>query len=242
MCYERTVLSLAWRKETARPRVLCYHSVGTPEWGVNDVSPRQFRRHIETALAEGYAFVPAAHIASGEAGERALAITFDDGLESVAREAAPILAEYAIPWSIFVVSSWADGQHPEFSALTLGWRDIERLAAAGATVGSHSATHPNFALLSRDQALAELVESRERIRARTGIEVREFAVPFGQSGDWDGDLSVLARRAGYHLVYAQSEARRPAGTVPRTFVTRFDGDRTFRAALRGAFDRWEEWR
>jgi hypothetical protein len=35
--------------------------------------------------------------------------------------------------------------------------------------------------------------------------------------------------------------RRPPGTVPRTFITRFDNDRLFRAALGGAFDRWEEW-
>jgi len=29
--------------------------------------------------------------------------------------------------------------------------------------------------------------------------------------------------------------------VPRTFVTSWDNDRIFRAALRGSFDRWEEW-
>ncbi|GAB4334455.1 MAG: polysaccharide deacetylase family protein [Dehalococcoidia bacterium] len=242
MCCERTLLSFTGSRRPPRPRILCYHSVGTPEWGVNDVSPAQFRSHIEVALAEGYTFAPAAEVARRRAGAPVLAITFDDGLASVAQAAAPILAEYGIPWSIYIVSSWADGQHPEFSPLSLTWHGIERLAAAGATIGSHSATHPNFAALSRDQALAELVESRELIHARTGIEPREFAIPFGQSGDWDGDLSVLARRAGYDLVYAQSEARRPPGTVPRTFITRFDGVRTFRAALRGAFDRWEEWR
>lgn len=209
---------------------------------MNDVSPERFRRHIETALAEGYAFVPANQIARGEAGPRSLAVTFDDGLASVATGAAPVLAGLGVPWSVFVVSSWADGAHREFSPLTLGWREIERLAAAGATVGSHSATHPCFATLDRERAVAELAESREMIRSRTGIEPREFAIPFGGSGDWDGGLSALARQAGYETVYAQSEVRRPAGTVARTFVTRFDGDRIFRAALGGAFDRWEEWR
>ncbi len=52
---------------------------------------------------------------------------------------------------------------------------------------------------------------------------------------------AAARAAGYTAVFAQSEERRPPGTVPRTFITRFDGDRIFRGALGGAFDRWEEW-
>src|SRR5262245_27571762 len=30
-------------------RILCYHSIGQPECGVNDVTPMQFRRHIEFA-------------------------------------------------------------------------------------------------------------------------------------------------------------------------------------------------
>ena len=42
-------------------------------------------------------------------------------------------------------------------------------------------------------------------------------------------------------MFAQAEETRPAETVARTFVTRWDGDRVFRAALGGAFDRWEEW-
>ena len=50
-----------------------------------------------------------------------------------------------------------------------------------------------------------------------------------------------ANDAGYEIVYAQAEATRPEGTVARTFVTKFDGDRIFNALLKGKFDRWEEW-
>lgn len=242
MCCERTILAVApLRRRAAGSRILCYHSVGTPQWGVNDVSPTQFRRHMEIALDEGYRFAAAADLAGPEAPPRTLAITFDDALASI-ENAIPILTEYRIPWSVFVVTSWASGQHAEYSPLVLGWRELERLAQAGASIGSHSATHPNFRALTRDQALAELVTSREQIRARLGIEPREFAIPFGLSTDWDEELSALAQQAGYAIIYAQSEARRPPGTTPRTFVTRFDGPRVFRAALRGAFDRWEEWR
>lgn len=242
MCCERTLASRAWSDGATRSRILCYHSVGTPEWGVNDVAPARFRRQLELALEGGWRFVPAEQIASGAAPGGSLAVTFDDGLTSVLTHAAPILRDLGIPWTVFVVAAWSDGDHGFGDGLILSWRQVEAAAAAGGTVGSHSYSHPNFATIPPDRADDELARSREVIAARTGIVTRDFAIPFGQSRDWTAAAHDAANRAGYRHVYAQAEDTRPGGTVARTFVTRFDGDRVFRAALHGAFDRWEEWR
>jgi peptidoglycan/xylan/chitin deacetylase (PgdA/CDA1 family) len=244
MHFERSALALHSThsaRRDVRGRVLCYHSTGTPSWGVNDVSLSDFRRHIETSLELGFRFVPAETIARGTGDPSDLAITFDDGLTSVAIHAAPVLRDYGIPWTLFVVSAWADGNHAFGADVVLGWREIETLARQGVTIGSHSVTHPNFRTLSAAEAEYELSESRRVIEARTGITAHAFAIPFGQSSDWTTAAARAARAAGYEYVYAQSEQRRPIGTVPRTFITRFDRDRVFRAALRGAFDGWEEW-
>lgn len=242
MCCERHVLArFGGRRERPGGRILCYHSVGTPQWGVNDVSPARFRRQIETALAAGYRFVPAASIAATGGAPHDLAITFDDGLASVAANAAPVLAEYGIPWTLFVVSDWAAGRNGGDDALMLRWREIERLAGAGATIGSHSVDHANFGALSPEATGRQLHESAAAIERALGIRPAEFAIPFGRSRDWTAFAAASALEAGYTTVYAQAEERRAAGTVPRTFVSRFDGDRVFRAALAGAFDRWEEW-
>ncbi len=222
-------------------RILCYHATGTPDWGVNDVAPNRFQDQLELAFALGYRFVPAEQIQRGGGDARDLAITFDDGLSSVATNAAPILRHFGVPWSLFVVSRWADGDHEFGSGLMLGWREIESLAAQGVEVGSHSASHRNFRHLSAAEVEDELFESRRTIEARTGISPGAFAIPFGRSRDWSHHAGEVARAAGYGVVYAQSEARRPRDSVGRTFVTRFDDERIFRAALAGAFDDWEEW-
>src|SRR5687768_9771531 len=113
MCCERNVLATVGRRPArASGRILCYHSIGQPLWGVNDVSPSQFRRHLELALRAEYRIVPASEIVRTGGGLKELAITFDDGLKSVLTHAAPILAEYGVPWSLFVVSDWADQRHP----------------------------------------------------------------------------------------------------------------------------------
>ena len=242
MCCERIALAaMARHQEAPCGRILCYHSVGTPAWGVNDVSPRRFAEQLRWLLHEGYRIVPAEQIARGNGGPRDVAITFDDNLASVGRNAAPVLAELGVPWTLFVVSDWAEGRHGFGDGVFLDWTAIERLAARGATIGSHSVSHPNFGTLDLAVAHEELGGARRAIESRLGLRPSSFAIPFGQSKNWRTPMQAAAEAAGYTLVYAQAGDTRPAGTVARTFVTRFDGRRLFRAALGGAFDRWEEW-
>jgi peptidoglycan/xylan/chitin deacetylase (PgdA/CDA1 family) len=239
---ERAVLAATVaRRPLLTGRVLCYHSIGTEQWGVNDVSPQRFRDQLELALELGYRFVPAALVAGGGAAAKDLAITFDDGVLSVAQKGAPILAEYGIPWTLFIVAGWADGQHQFDDGIVMGWTEVEQLAARGVEIGSHSVSHPDFGSLPVSTARHELFESRRLIEARTGIRASAFAIPMGQSMNWSSEAEVAARDAGYELVYAQSVLKRPPATVPRTFITRGDNRRIFKAALRGAFDSWEEW-
>jgi len=240
--YERNVLATTSRRSPAGTgRILCYHSVGTPLWGINDVSPARFRDQIEFALRLGYRFVPAASVAHGNASANDLAITFDDGLMSVVTHAAPILADKGIPWTMFIVSGWADGRHPFGDGVVMGWAEVESLALAGVEIGSHSVSHPDFGLIPAGLALAELVESKRQIEERTGLHTAAFAIPLGQSKNWTAGAGAAAEEAGYELVYAQSVRCRPAATIPRTFITGVDDHRLFKAAIEGAFDEWEEW-
>jgi peptidoglycan/xylan/chitin deacetylase (PgdA/CDA1 family) len=242
MCCERHFLATFGQpRKRWIGRILCYHSIGQKEWGVNDVSPAQFRRHIELALNAGYRFVPASDLAKGIGGPRDLAITFDDGLKTVATNAAPILKEYKLPWTFFPVSEWTDDRHHFNSDVVMNWRDIENLMAEGAEMGSHSATHPDFGQIELAQAVDELGGSRDLFQKRLGAAPQEFAIPLGQSGNWRPTAMKAAQDAGYSIIYAQAEETRPPGTVARTFVTKFDGDRIFKALLKGKYDYWEEW-
>jgi peptidoglycan/xylan/chitin deacetylase (PgdA/CDA1 family) len=242
MCCERQILARLGRtRRRWIGRILCYHSIGQSQWGVNDVTPAQFRRHIELALAAGYRFVPASEIARTGGGAKDLAITFDDGLKSVLTEAATIAREYGIPLTFFPVSEWTDSRHDFGDDVILNWRDIETLLAGGAEMGSHSATHPDFGNIGIQQITDELGGSRDLFTKRLGFSPSTFAIPLGQSSNWQPIAAEAARQAGYSMIYGQAEETRPPGTIARTFVTKFDGDRIFQALLKGKFDRWEEW-
>lgn len=239
MYAERHVLATGTAsKERPGGRVLCYHSLDQPHWGVNDVSSARFHRQIGQALAAGFRFVPAAELARTGGGPRDLSITFDDGARSVLTVAAPILASYGIPFSLFVVSDWSEHGHHES---VLDWNDVVRVADLGAEIGNHSSTHPDFGLLDKQRALDEIGGAEDLIFARTGIRTTTFAIPLGQSRNWNTDSDEAARELGYSIVYAQAEETRFPGTVARTFVTGYDSPRIFAALLRGRYDRWEEW-
>ena len=231
---------VAGRHPGKRGRILAYHSIGTPAWGVNDVAPRDFERHLQVAVDDGWSFATPAEVIA-EPDRQLLALTFDDGARSVLTNAAPVLRHHGVPATAFVVTGWADGHHHRGFDQVLDWPGVRALRDAGLTLASHSVTHPDFGTLETASVRHELEASRDRMRRMLDIETDEFAIPLGQSRNWTEAAGRAAAEAGYRTVYAQSVDTRPAGTVARTFITRIDRPLLFRAALTGGYDNWEEW-
>jgi peptidoglycan/xylan/chitin deacetylase (PgdA/CDA1 family) len=236
---ERWGLSLRPPDGPRRGRILAYHSVGTRAWGINDVSPARFEQHLQIAVDDGWTFATTDDVLAAPDLPR-LAITFDDGLASVLHNAIPVLRHHGIPATMFVVTGWADGDHPDGHRDVLDWRGVDALRNSGVRIANHSVSHPDFGRLPVGEIRRELEVSRHRLH-QAGIDSDEFAIPFGQSRNWPASAAAIAAEVGFTHVYAQAVETRPPDTIPRTFVTRVDRPRLFRAALAGAYDRWEEW-
>ncbi len=79
----------------------------------------------------------------------AVAVTFDDGLETFAEKAWPLLRERDIPVTLFVVTEavgtdnrWPDDRSSGIPKLRLlDWNELGKLAGEGVTIGSHTRTH-----------------------------------------------------------------------------------------------------
>lgn len=243
MAAERTGLATlpATRSDRAGGRILAYHSVSQPQTGVNDVSLERFERHLDLLKELGFEIVPASQIAADGGQPNQIAITVDDAWTSAADFIAPVLRKRDLPWSLFVVSQWSDHTDEWTRDTILNWDALKNLQGEDLEIGSHSVTHPDFAKLTRSEIEHELQASRARIEACLGFAPTSFAIPFGQSMNWTDEAQAIARQTGYDVIYAQAENTRHPATIGRTFVTKFDSDRIFRALLNGAFDNWEEW-
>lgn len=118
-----------------------------------------------------------------------VAITFDDGHATHARDAAPELAARGMTATFFVVSDWVG------RAGYATWAELREMADAGMSIQSHTRSHPFLSELPRTGALEELRASRIEIEDRIGRPVTTIALPngdFPRADDFDS--------AGYRWV------------------------------------------
>lgn len=168
--------------------VLTFHSIDSSE-SVLSVTPVMLRRRIESLLRQQAVIRLLEEVRkepADESGRPVVAITFDDGFSNFASEARPILEEYALPATVFLVAAYVGktndwpSQPSGFGGRELlSWSEIEELSRAGVSFGAHTLTHPDLARVSIEAARAEIVESKQRIEDRTGRAVTSFAYPYG---------------------------------------------------------------
>jgi peptidoglycan/xylan/chitin deacetylase (PgdA/CDA1 family) len=169
--------------------VLTYHAVGA-EGGPLAVPSDVFRAHLDCLGEAGASFLTVSELArrvgEGSLPERAVAITFDDGLRSVAAEGAPLLAEQGIAATVFCVagrlgadSAWPSARQdvPVLPLMTAG--ELAVLGAAGFEIGSHGMEHAPLVDGSDAQLRREIVESRHVLEQAVGVSVGSFAYPYG---------------------------------------------------------------
>ncbi|HWE38640.1 MAG TPA: polysaccharide deacetylase family protein [Isosphaeraceae bacterium] len=117
--------------------------------------------------------------------DRAFALTFDDGLASVAR-AADFLARYDWPATVFLVAgrmgldnAWPDQPRSIPRSPLLAWSDLPALASAGLRFGAHTMSHLRLDRLDDARLEAELRDARKEIEDRLGTPCPLFAYPYG---------------------------------------------------------------
>lgn len=121
-------------------------------------------------------------------------ITFDDGHESNARLAAPLLRLHDCRATFFVTAGWT-GARDGF----MDWSQLAELLALGHKVECHGLTHRFLTQLDGAELDSELRGARALLEDRLGRGVSEISLPGGRY-----DRRVLARcaEAGYRRVYS----------------------------------------
>jgi peptidoglycan/xylan/chitin deacetylase (PgdA/CDA1 family) len=184
--------------------ILMYHriadlvpGVAAPTW---NVTPYKFRQQLAGLIARGFEARPlSALIESHLAGEpipsRAFAVTFDDGHESVYKNAWPIMRELNVPATVFLATKYLDSEmpfpfddwpaagHPKVP--TVAWRPLttpqcrEMLADGCVELGAHTHSHDHF-LGRADDFRRDLQTCIDVLHERFNISRPSFAFPFGE--------------------------------------------------------------
>lgn len=166
-----------------------YHDV-TPEYA------RDLRRHLRAFRRIGplVSWDEALAVLDGTRpiDRPVFCLSFDDGHLSWRDVVMPTLRELGIPATFFLTTGLV-GQPGN-----LTWRDCREIAAAGFAFGSHTVTHSRLADQADDEAHREFADSKKEIEDELGVEVRDFAAPYGHPAVDFGERDVrAARQAGY---------------------------------------------
>jgi peptidoglycan/xylan/chitin deacetylase (PgdA/CDA1 family) len=193
--FSRLLSGSAWRRH--RLLILCYHGVSKydeHEWGSLYISPETFRRRMELVAQAHCNVLPLAEavsrLQSGTLPDRAVTITFDDGLHDFFSVAFPIIESFGYPVTLYLTTYYVEFNRPVFDPMCsyLLWK------------GRHKQQ------LEWPEVLPVPVALSDAGCQRAAAMIREFAISRKLSGHEKDDL--LARLAGRLDVDYQDACRK----------------------------------
>ena len=201
----KTVLPAARALRRRRSLICAYHGVAESNAQVDPdflrVSPSAFRGQLEVLLGAGFEMVTVADLAARANGAEPpagmAALSFDDGMDDNHANLLPILREYGVPASVYVISGLVGKENPWMAPGTgrmMTEDELLDLHRAGIELGAHTVTHPNLEELGYEECLEEMTAGRDFLQELTGAPVRTFAYPFCKYGN---DAMRAARDAGF---------------------------------------------
>ncbi|MCI0412564.1 polysaccharide deacetylase family protein [bacterium] len=171
--------------------ILTYHSLDS-SGSVISTAPEKFRRQMKNLSDASFEVMKLRDVAgrireNRDLPSKSVAITFDDGFQSVYDVAHPVLKEYGYPATVFLVTSFCGKNNrwygqpdniPSFDLLT--WDQIAQMKEEQIEFGVHTATHPDLTRLPGSKISEEIVGARKTLQDRTGQQEVAFAYPYGK--------------------------------------------------------------
>ncbi len=222
--------------------VLLYHHVDDSTPPSSSITPANFDAHLDYLEREGYSVLPLADIVQAlrdgdELPARAVALTFDDGYDSVYSAALPRLERRGWPFTVFVATDYIDDGYTGF----MSWAELRDLEARGGTVANHTTSHAHLIRreASEDETAwrtrvgADIEAAQVRLEAELDHPLRMLAYPYGE---FDTSLETLVADLGFIAFGQQSgPAYAPLGLQQLArfpMATGFDSIESFAEKLR----------
>lgn len=156
--------------------------------------------------------------------EKSALITIDDGWRSVYTDAFPILREFNYPFTIYLYKNYVDR-----GGKSLSMDMIREMIAAGATIGSHSVSHPYPKVVKNQQRQGpdvyhaflqkELGESKRFLESKFEVQIDTYVYP---GGFHTPEMFSVAKEIGYtHMftvVPGKVSQTSPNETLPRYII------------------------
>ncbi len=198
----------------------------------------------QLSAIQRYGDIVEAGYEGGPDGRPKIAITFDDGFQSVFEFAIPEMLKRHIPCTVFVPTAcigrapaWEmEGVCPDRNEVLASVETLREAASKGVQLGAHARTHPKLTSLAADLEREEIAGSKADLERVLGRAIDMFSFPYG---DFNGRTLQHCKEAGYRFAYSITPASVDLTEAnmlrPRVAVDPSDTKLEFWLKTRGAY-------
>ncbi len=157
--------------------VLMYHAVSDNMWGIGElfVSPSEMEKQLQYLVENEYDPIWFEDLAHVEDYDKPVILTFDDGYDDNYTELLPLLQEYQVKATVFVIGN-APGTSHKMTA-----EQIKEMSDSGlVSIQSHGYTHDDMNVMSEETLEHELGESWRVLTRITGKIPYVLCYPTGR--------------------------------------------------------------
>lgn len=189
---EPKTLGVATKEESQVP-ILMYHHIQDVSPSFNSIekglslSPTKLKEEIKYLSDSGYKTAILSELFN-DVPEKRVILTFDDGYKDLITSALPVLKQYGFRGVAFIIID--DVGKPGY----LNWDDLLSLKNEGWEIGSHTLTHPDLKVSSKEVAEKQIVQSKKILEDRLKININFFSYP---AGKYNETTISLVKAAGY---------------------------------------------
>ena len=233
-------------------RILRYHSVSDFRQHETNVKIEEFRRQMKFIKEHYYPLsldgLTDSLLARRELPPKAVVVTFDDGYRENFLHACPLLKEFEIPATFFLLSGFVgtekilphDREDISRYNYLLSWDEVREMQKQGLRFGSHGSTHVRLRGETPGEIEKEFRGSKVKIEKETGQKINSISYPFGTRRDFSEESKRFAAASGYQsgctAIYGSNSLNSDPYELRRIGIEAGDNGFTFRAKLNGALD------
>lgn len=179
--------------------VLGYHSINLDPNGKNPIAidKERFRSHLQAIEDSGYTTLTMSQLNNylnnnQPIPPKSVVITFDDGYMDNYENAFPLLKEFNMNATIFIIPGMMDGN------IYMSEKEVKELIDYGIDIQSHTLNHEELATISYDKQKEEITKAKALIEDITKKPVISIAYPYGS---YNEDTIKITEEAGYNMAF-----------------------------------------
>jgi peptidoglycan/xylan/chitin deacetylase (PgdA/CDA1 family) len=131
-----------------------------------------------------------------------VSLTFDDGNADQYTNAFPVLQQYGMHGTFYIVTGFIG-----VNSANMTLAQLQTLYNAGNEIAGHTVLHPDLTQVSTDEATREICDGRNTL-LNWGFPVTDFAYPYADS---NSTTEGLAQQCGYNSARSLGELNTPYG-------------------------------